>query len=157
MEIKLNSWLSYCHQLPDQACKKIWNITIRCSCEPVEICLTHWGQRSTYKFTLTTSTYFIDDFSSKVKVAVYSKVEIGKRLKLKTYSWSYQNITHSRPEIAFSLRLVYPEIILNRLHISKQILETYKKNSLKHHFPKNIYRSTVKQISRFKKEIHSHS
>ena len=70
------------------------------------------------KLTLSADTCSVDDSNANFKDL---ERKIGKRLKLKTYSWSYQNITNVLPLITFLLSLVYPVTILKRPQLRTQL------------------------------------
>ena len=59
----------------------------------------HGSEDRHAKFTLS---------ADKLRQQFYNKSKIGKCLKLKTSSWSYQNITHLWHLIVFLLEMVYP-------------------------------------------------
>ena len=72
------------------------------------------GNNKFIKFSLSASTYSIDDFDAKIKVAVLQQRQDWVPNKIKDLDLSYQNTTHLWPPISFLLRLVYLINILKR-------------------------------------------
>ena len=103
-------------------------------------------------FNLSASTYSIEPFNAKIKVAILQQRQYWQPPQIKDLKLSYQKTIHSWPPIIFLIALGIPTTILKRLRKSGEIYPlVHTKHLLIHHLLQYHCHCAVSTYTKLKK------